>query len=55
MLTILIVLALFIVFDLAALRWGVDSTDGIASCEWEHRWHWSNTVDNERVAYYSLL
>ena len=55
MLTIIIVLALFIVFDMAALRWGVDSTDGIGSCEWERRWHWSNTVDNQRVTYYSLL
>lgn len=37
MLTFMILLALFIVFDLAALRWGVDSTDRLASCEWERR------------------
>jgi hypothetical protein len=55
MLTIIILLALFIVFDMAALRWGVDSTDGIASCEWERRWHSSNDVDNQWVAYYLYL
>ena len=55
MLTIIILLALFIVFDVAALRRGVDSTEGIASCEWERRWHWSKDVDNQWVTYYSLL
>ena len=55
MLTIIILLALFIVFDMAALRWGVDSTDGIASREWERRWHGSNNVDNQWTAYYSFL
>ena len=55
MLTIIILLAVFIVLDLAAMRWGVDSTDGVASREWERRWHWSNTVDNQRVSYYSFL
>ena len=37
MLTILIVLALFIVLDLAALRWGVDSTERVDSCERDRR------------------
>jgi hypothetical protein len=37
MLTLLIVLALFIVLDLAALRWGVDSTERVDSCEWDRR------------------
>ncbi len=27
-----------IIFDLAALRWGIDSKDGVASVEWERRW-----------------
>ena len=35
---------LFVVFlvalDVAALRWGVDSTDGINSPEWERRQWW---------------
>ncbi len=54
MLTIIILLASFIVFDMAALRWGVDSTDGIASREWERRWH-ANNVENQWVGYYSFL
>ncbi len=49
MVTFIILLALFIIVDLAALRWGVDivdlaalrwgvdSTDTLASCEWERR------------------
>jgi len=37
LLTFIILLALFIIVDLAALRWGVDSTDTLASCEWERR------------------
>jgi hypothetical protein len=40
MFTIIILLALFIVLDMAALRWGMDSTESINSCEWEHRQHW---------------
>ena len=39
MFTIIILLALFIVFDIIALRWSVDSTEGITSCEWERRRH----------------
>ena len=39
MFAFIILLALFIVLDLVALRWGVDSTDKLASCEWERRWH----------------
>ena len=37
MLTIIILLALFIVLDIMALRWSVDTTDGITSREWERR------------------
>lgn len=39
MFTIIILLALLIVFDIVALRWGVDSTEGITSREWERKWH----------------
>ena len=39
MFTIIILLALLIVFDIVALRWSVDSTEGIMSREWERRWH----------------
>jgi len=40
MLTIIILLALLTVFDFTALRWGVDSTDGINSLEWMRRQLW---------------
>jgi hypothetical protein len=55
MLTIIILLALFIVFDLAALHWGVDSTEDIASCEWERRWHWSEDVGERRAVWWLFL
>lgn len=42
MLTVIIILALFVVLGVAALRWGVDSTESITSCEWERRWDWHN-------------
>jgi hypothetical protein len=45
MVTIIIVFALFIVLDLAALRWGMDSTESVDSCEWERRWQWSYDGD----------
>jgi hypothetical protein len=44
MFTIIILLTLFIVLDIAALRWGIDSTESIASCEWVRRWQWYNQV-----------
>ncbi len=47
MFTLIILLALLIVVDLAALRWGVDSTDTLASCEWERRGHWHDDVDDQ--------
>ena len=55
MLTIIILLALFIVLDLAALCWSVDSTESVASGEWERRWHGPKNVDNQRVTYYLYL
>ena len=44
MLTIIILLALLIVFDIIALRWSVDSTEGITSREWDRRWGWHNEI-----------
>ncbi len=55
MLTIIILLALFIVFDIAALRWGHDSTEGIDSCEWDRRWHWYDDVDDQWEARWMFL
>ena len=46
MFTILIILALFIVLDIAALRWGMDSTERIESCEWERRAYRYDDADN---------
>jgi len=46
MFTIIILLCLFIVLDIAALRWGFDSTDKAISCEWERRWHWYDSGDD---------
>ena len=37
---VIIVLIAFVALVLAALRWGVNSTDGINSTEWERRQSW---------------
>jgi hypothetical protein len=37
---IIIILIAQIALALAALRWGVTSTDGISSPEWERRQRW---------------
>ena len=37
---IIIILIALIALALAALRWGVNSTDGISSPEWERRQRW---------------
>jgi hypothetical protein len=50
MFTFIILLALFIVVDLAALRWGVDSTDTLASCEWERRWHTQDATEDQLLS-----
>lgn len=39
MLFIIIVVVLFVVLDIAAMRWGADSRERINSFEWEHREH----------------
>ena len=44
MITIIMFIALFIVLDIAALRLGVDSTDTVASSEYDRRWQWNNHV-----------
>jgi hypothetical protein len=37
---LLLLLVMLLALDLAAFRWGVDSTDGIDSPEWERRRNW---------------
>jgi hypothetical protein len=39
--TILFLLVALIVLNLAAWKWGVDSSDGIDSPEWERRRAWT--------------
>jgi len=40
--TLLVLILLVIAIDIAALRWGFDSTEKIGSPEWERRadWRW---------------
>jgi hypothetical protein len=40
MVELMIVLAAVAIFEVAAWRWGVDSTDGIDSSEWTRRRDW---------------
>ena len=37
----LFLLELLIILNIAAWKWGVDSTDGIDSLEWERRRFWT--------------
>ena len=50
MFTIIILLALLVVFDIIALRCSVDSTEGITSREWDRRWSWHNEPNDQRMA-----
>jgi hypothetical protein len=43
--TVLIMIVLCIVLDIASLRWGVDSTEKLDSPEWERRVAWRGFVD----------
>ena len=40
MTTLLIIVILFVLLDLAALRWGCDSRDDINGTEWKRRQEW---------------
>jgi hypothetical protein len=40
MMALIIVLLMVMVLDLAAMRWGADSTDGMNSLEWLRRQQW---------------
>jgi hypothetical protein len=44
---ITIILVVLIALPLAALRWGVNSTDGINSPEWERRQRWYGFHEGE--------
>jgi hypothetical protein len=40
MIALLIVFILFVLLDIAALRWGCDSRDGVNAAEWTRREEW---------------
>ena len=40
MLTLLFLVVLVVALDIAALRWGFNSSDGVNSPEWERRQRW---------------
>ena len=44
---VIIILFALIALALAALRWGVNSTDGISSTEWERRQRWYGFHETE--------
>ena len=44
---ILIFILLVVVFDIAALRWGYDSTEKIDSPKWERRATWHELEDSD--------
>jgi nitrogen fixation-related uncharacterized protein len=45
--TLLIVVMVFIVLDIASLRWGFDSTEKFDSPEWERRATWRVLEDSD--------
>lgn len=47
MFTIIMFIALLIVLDVAALRWGIDSTETLTSYEFDRRWQWFNHVNDQ--------
>ena len=51
MIAILILVLAFVLLDMAALRWGSDTTEGIDSCEWYRREHWGEKADEQVIAY----
>jgi nitrogen fixation-related uncharacterized protein len=46
--TLLILILLVVVLDIASLRWGFDSREQIDSPEWERRTAWRVLEDNSR-------
>jgi len=47
MFTIIMLIALLIVLDMAAVRWDIDSSETFASCEFDRRWQWYNHVNDQ--------
>ena len=40
MVTLILIVVIFVSFDVSALLWGCDSRDGINSAEWMRRQEW---------------
>jgi len=38
---LIIMVVLFVLLDIAALRWGINSSEDIDGAEWERRWRWA--------------
>jgi len=47
MITILIFVLAIVLLDMAAMRWGVDSTEDVNSCEWSRRAHWDEKMSGQ--------
>jgi hypothetical protein len=45
--TVLVMIVLCIVLDIASLRWGFDSTEKLGSPEWERRVTWHGLGDSD--------
>lgn len=51
MIAILTFVLAFVLLDIAALRWGSDTTEGIDSCEWYRREHWGEKASEQVTTY----
>ena len=47
MIALLIFVLAFVLFDMAAMRWGIDTTEGMDSCEWNRREHWGEKTSKQ--------
>jgi len=45
--TLLILMMLFVILDVASLRWGFDSTEKLDSPEWERRTAWRSLEESD--------
>jgi len=49
MLFVIIVIVLFVVLDIVALRWGADSRERMSSLEWDRREHQEQLLAKHRA------
>lgn len=48
---IIVILLIVVLFNLLVHAWGVDSTDGIDSADWERRHTWRNSTTRINTAH----